>query len=172
VTPRGALGLVLLASAGWLGCAHHLYAGSHRSSDEVAVIETDGTSITDVDEIYRGDYSKVTVLPGLRSISVRLYDEHPSSPGWRLNVRWTRRSLRVCFVARAGRTYTVRPVYAEGTWSPEIIDQQTATVVDTDAFAESSSACEDAEGSYSEAVQLPTPLPIYLPSGKSETPAK
>jgi hypothetical protein len=89
------------------------------------------------------------VLPGLRALQVRLSDDHPNDMT-RLTNRSSTESVGVCFVARAGHTYTARPVYAEGTWRAEIIDQTTTERVRTERFAEQNDLCAEVEGKYVE----------------------
>jgi hypothetical protein len=133
-----------------------MYQGSRRSASEVAVVETDGIVITQADQGEPGWYDSVAVLPGLRPFRVRLSD--------RPAVRSSTGSLGVCFVARAGHTYTVRPVYAQGTWRPEIIDQNTTERVRTEGFGDKDGLdlCPDDEERYVQGRRLIIiPVPVH-----------
>jgi hypothetical protein len=64
-------------------------------------------------------------------------------------------------MSKAGRTYTARPAYTDGGWRPEIIDQVTATEVDTDAWTGAAPGCEGATGAYREERNT-TPIPVRV----------
>jgi hypothetical protein len=145
-----------------------MYEGPRRSSSDVAIVETDGTIIAQADRGEPGSYHTISVLPGLRALRVRLLDDHPHSM-IRLTIRSSTKPVRVCFVARAGHTYTTRPVYAGATWRPEIIDQNTAERVRTDGFDQANEQCAEQDGGYEQHHRAPIVAP-HPPSLK-ERPA-
>jgi hypothetical protein len=147
VSGRHAGLLTVLATIAAAGCAAHqtMYGGARRSSGEVAVVETKGTVIIQVDEGAPGTYSQVEVLPGLRALL--------------LTVRSSQDAISVCFVARPGHTYTVRPVYGRKTWRAEVIDQNTTELVRTDGFSAENEQCTETEGTRRPAHRRPTVVP-------------
>ena len=144
------------------GCAPQLYDGPRRSNAETALLETDGTFITRVDGKHRGAYDDGRVLPGLRAVSVRLDDAHAQSAMTDWVQRSSRRSVTVCFVARAGGDYVVRPSYAEGGWKPEIVDTTTAQLVDTEPFDDDDRGCTTETAGYTQKHRIPVPLPVPI----------
>jgi hypothetical protein len=138
--------LVAVSLVAGSSCAWKMYEGPRRSSSEIAVVETDGIVITRADQDVEGSYGKIALLPGLRVLRVRLDDE---GHGMALYTsRSSKTSAPVCFVAQAGHTYTARPVDAEGTWRPEIIDQNTTGRVRTEGFADKNELCGEAADQY------------------------
>ncbi len=130
---RTGRGLGLLAILTGASCATQMYEGARRSSNEVAILQTDGTIMTAVDGRKWGSNQDVAVLPGVRAISVRLKDVNRyAGPLLGAELLSSTRSLTICFRARADHTYTVRPAYEQGQrWHPEVIDQKTASAVRT-----------------------------------------
>jgi hypothetical protein len=108
---------VVAALAG--GCANTLYPGPRRPKSEVAVVETDATSIDSLDGQHVGTTETIEILPGPHSIGIALLDVQV---GYVSSVAYSD-PVKVCFEARPGRTYRTRPgSLGARTWEPEIID--------------------------------------------------
>ncbi len=72
----------------------------------MALIETDGTNLTAVDERNNAQGSKLEVLPGMHALSVQLDDVHRQTAGSGDGYRYfSKAALVVCFVAHPGHTY-------------------------------------------------------------------
>jgi hypothetical protein len=141
----GRAGLVL-AAGGLAGCAVQTYAGPRRPTQEVAVIETDGTQLTSVDawRAARSD-RKLEVLPGPHALGVKLSDDHRHTVAGDGYHYFTRYSLFVCFVAYPGHTYLTRPVYSGRTWRPEIVDENRAELIKIWMVESAASGCRTDE---------------------------
>src|SRR5580698_4991625 len=121
-------GLAILAF-GLSGCAVQAYDGPRRASKDVALIETDGTKLTAVDD-WDAKGSKLEVLPGMHALSVQLDDVHRQTAGSSDGYRYfSKAALIVCFVALPGHTYEARPIYSWRSWRPEIVDESRAELV-------------------------------------------
>jgi len=162
MTSRAPVALALLAACGSASCAHHLYDGPHKPASEIAVIETDGTSITGTDGRPLPDDGRIAVLPGLHQVSLRLDDPRPPQSGFAATSRSSRRSVDVCFVTRAGHRYTVRPVYTTDSWRAEVVDQNTTEFVRAELSADGS-PCGRTDGSFAESARYPGLLNIPIP---------
>jgi hypothetical protein len=120
---------IAIVAFGLSGCAVQSYDGPRRPSKEVALIETDGTKLTAVDD-QDANGSKLEVLPGMHALSVQLDDVHRQTAGSGDGYRYfSKNALVVCFVAHPGHTYEARPVYAGRSWRPEIVDESRAELV-------------------------------------------
>jgi hypothetical protein len=109
-------------------CAASHSRGAERRPDPEAILETDGTVLQMLDGKSLGTTAEVTLSPGRHSIGVTLADRQDYLIA---AVTYTSRvPLILCFQARPGRTYRVRPAFiAHGRWEPEIIDTTNQTVV-------------------------------------------
>jgi hypothetical protein len=102
------------------GCTTALYSGPRRPREQVAVIGASDTLITAIDGVPISG-SKFEILPGPHSVSLRV---SASRPGFMYTTHiYSRGSLSVCFVAKAGREYLTRPSSDDDqTWVPQIVD--------------------------------------------------
>lgn len=141
---RAALAIVTFGLA---GCAVQTYEGPRRASKDVALIETDGTNLTAIDDS-DANGSKLEVLPGMHALSVQLDDSHRQSAGRSDGYRYFSRGAQVvCFVAHAGHTYEARPVYAGRSWRPEIVDESRAELVRSWVVDSPAGRCTTGSGS-------------------------
>jgi hypothetical protein len=97
--------------------ATRLYPGPKRPDAEVAAIETQKVAVLSVDErAVTASRASFEVVAGTHSVVLR-----------RDNT-----SRAFCFTARGGHVYLVRPVKAKGVvWYPEVIDENTTSVIST-----------------------------------------
>jgi len=101
-------------------CSNTLYPGPRRPRSEVATIDTDATTITTVDGVYIGTSETVEILPGHHALGIRLQEHERAVMADEVAAALP---IILCFEARAGRSYLLRPA-AVGleNWRPEIID--------------------------------------------------
>jgi hypothetical protein len=108
-----------MAAVASVGCANALYPGPRRPKSEVAIIETDATSIDSLDGHHVGTTETIEVLPGPHSIGIALLD---IQVGYVSRVAYSE-PVKLCFEAHPGRTYRTRPgSLGPRSWQPEIID--------------------------------------------------
>ncbi len=138
------LAFVLPAAIG--ACTTTMYAGPSRPLAEVALIESEDTTITAIDgqridRVFRGKYE---VLPGVHVLAVKLNKvqsgvlstTHYSSSG----------DLTVCFEAEAGTTYITLPRFGQnGRWQPQVVYASSRNSVDV-PNPESDRRCLDLRG--------------------------
>ena len=110
------------AAMGFSGsCATRGYDGPKLPDDQVALIETDSTTIHAVDG-KTVDASKVEVRSGERLLEIALSEF--GSAGNAITYSWSQ-PLPLCLIARPRHVYLVRPARFQGVWGPEIIDTNT-----------------------------------------------
>jgi hypothetical protein len=122
----------LLVSVAAAGCTTRLYPGPKRPAAEVATLETDGVDIVAVDErATQPSSGGYQILAGVHAVSLRLNDRHPVSGDRSTWVaRGSKDQYAVCFMARGGHAYLLRPVYAsKRSWRPEVIDENTTQLI-------------------------------------------
>lgn len=111
------------------GCTHVQYPGPRRPRENVAIVEgSSGIGIHELDgrPIVGGT---LEILPGPHVLSVTLTD----TTNYVVMTSTTQYGAeKVCFGARPGHSYLVRPNFDSGSFRPEVIDTDAVIPVDRD----------------------------------------
>lgn len=122
---------VILASRLLLtsGCTAVLYPGPERPDAETAVLSAGETSVDTVDgrDVRSGRIARYRLLPGPHAIEVNL-DKQYFGPTY--VVTSTSRPSKLCFVAKAGKSYRTHPIIDGRRWHPTIIDEDNERAVE------------------------------------------
>ena len=130
--PTRRLGLFVGITAAVASCTTVLYEGDRLPSSQVAVVSVENTRIDAMDGSSGEDsrFAKYEILPGIHRVEFRFDMTDPGM--FQTTYVRSHGSIPVCFSALAGHRYVAAGRLSQsGTWSPEILEEETTRSVST-----------------------------------------